>query len=255
MTKIHTNSLSPFVSFDSINHNGSRLLNLLSFMEFNHDLKANKLPQYAHLSPDMRHNGHDTGLDYGAKWANSFLGPLLNDETFTKDTLVLLTYDESETSGKPNKIISLLLGGAVPENKRGTVDNTFYTHYSILSTLENNWSLPNLGRYDVGANVFKLVADRTGHKNHAVNPEAEKIDLSVSYPGFLNNITSEWREIPPPNLKLVGAGGEGVDMGVRGKWKDAHLKESPYAGSWKVFDAKNLPAYKPQEPNFPAVEG
>ena len=81
-------------------------------------------------------------------------------------TLILLTYDESETYEVPNRIVSVLLGGAIPDALRGTEDNTYYSHYSILSSLEHNWDLPNLGRYDVGANVFQYIADETGYTNH-----------------------------------------------------------------------------------------
>jgi hypothetical protein len=44
------------------------------------------------------------------------------------DTLVLLTFDEDETYTDGNKIYSILLGGAIPENLRGTTDDTFYNH-------------------------------------------------------------------------------------------------------------------------------
>lgn len=60
----------------------------------------------------------------------------------------------------------ILPRGAVPLDPNGTTDDTFYAHYSILSTLENNWDLPNFRRYyDVGASIFKLAADMTGYKN------------------------------------------------------------------------------------------
>lgn len=204
------------------------------------------------MSPNMLNDGHNTTLDFAATWTKSFLTPLLSNDAFMKDTLILLTYDESETYTLPNRIVSVLLGGAIPKELKGTIDDTFYTHYSILSTLENNWNLPNLGRYDVGANVFKVVADKTGYKNQKVDPIKEKVDLSVSYPGFLN--LKDVKELPPPNLRLVGAGGIGVDMGILEQWKDSHLMDSPYDGGWKVFDVHSPPVYKPQVPNLPTLK-
>ncbi|KAH9016765.1 hypothetical protein EDB85DRAFT_2295072 [Lactarius pseudohatsudake] len=47
-----------------------------------------------------------------------------------------------------NRILAILLGGAVPESARGTVDSTYYTHYSSLSTAEANWGFGSLGRGD-----------------------------------------------------------------------------------------------------------
>jgi acid phosphatase len=42
---------------------------------------------------------------------------------------------------------SILPRRAVPLDLKVTTDDTFYAHYSILSILENNWDLPNFGRY------------------------------------------------------------------------------------------------------------
>lgn len=194
------------------------------------------------MSPDMLDDGHDTSLEYAANWTKSFLTPLLANEYFMNNTLILLTYDESETYSLPNKIVSILLGGAVPSNLKGTTDDTFYTHYSILSTLENNWDLPNLGRYDVGANVFKLVADQTGYKDEGY--DISTVDLSASYSGFLN--TGAYAPIPAPNLQLVGAGGQGVLATVSEQWQSASGETTPYDGSGRVYDANSPPIYAPQ---------
>jgi acid phosphatase len=194
------------------------------------------------MSPNMTNDGHDTSLDYAATWSKNFLTPLLSNEYFMKDTLVLLTYDESETYSLPNKIVSVLLGGAVPSDLKGTSDDTFYTLYSILSTLESNWDLPNLGRYDVGANVFKFVADKAGYKNQKY--DISTVDLSSSYPGFLNSESQA--SIPPPNLQLVGAGGQGVAAAVIEQWKATSNEPTPYDGSGKVYDATSPPVYKAQ---------
>ncbi len=231
---------SPFVSYDSVNLNGSRLARLQSFVDLASDVNANTLPQYAHLSPDMLNDGHNTSLQYAANWTQSFLSPLLLNQQFMEGTLILLTYDESATYPEPNHIVSLLLGGAIPSNLKGTTDDTFYTHYSILSTLENNWELPNLGRYDVGANVFQFVADQTGY--------------SLSYGGFLNSDSTKYLPIPAPNLQLVGAGGTGVDSSVQANWNKTENELTPYDGSGNVYDGGNgvsdphAPVYKAQAP-------
>lgn len=240
---------NPFVSYDSINTNGSRLLNLLSFEEFKEDLAAGTVPQFVMMSPDMLNDGHNTTLDYATKWAHKFLLPLLAEGVFKEKTLIQLTYDETEDYSEPNRIVSLLLGSAVPDSLKGSVDDTFYTHFSILSTVEHNWELPNLGRFDVGANVFKLVADATGYVN-TDPPNVATVNNSVSYPGAFNrNHTTRITAIPPPNLQLVGAGGLPVLDSVREKWKDDENSTTPYDGSGNVYDGDNVPEYKPQARN------
>ncbi|RAL65325.1 hypothetical protein DID88_000893 [Monilinia fructigena] len=108
------------------------------------------------------------------------------------------------------------ISGAVPADKRGTVDTTIYSHYSILSTLQNNWKLPNLGRYDVGANVFSLCASKTNYTN--INLNMTILNNSLSYPGFLNNDPAKWAPVPVPNLQL---------------------EKTPYDGSGEFFDGGN----------------
>ncbi|KAF5869718.1 putative acid phosphatase-like protein [Botrytis fragariae] len=187
--------------------------------------------------PNMLNDGHNTSLAYGANWTRSFLTPLLQNEAFMNNTLILLTYDESETYSKPNRIYSVLLGGAVPADKKGTVDTTIYSHYSILSTLQNNWGLPNLGRYDVGANVFDLCASKTNYTN--INLNMTVLNNSLSYPGFLNNDPAKWAPVPVPNLQLIGAGEKGVDDYTHAEWVSAKSENTPYDGSGEFFDGGN----------------
>lgn len=65
-----------------------------------------------------------------------------------------LAFDETESYTSDNDVFSVLLGDAVPSSSHGTTDGTEYTHYSMLSTVENNWDLDNLGQGDVGAATF-----------------------------------------------------------------------------------------------------
>src|SRR5947207_10665273 len=120
----------------------------------------------------MQHDGHDTTIDYAGNWSRSFIEPLLTNGTFINKTLVLLTFDENDTYTIKNKVWAVLLGDVIPANLRGTTDNTFYTHYSTLSTVEANWGLYHLGRGDVitqYSNVFQLVANMTGYTNANVS--------------------------------------------------------------------------------------
>ena len=65
-----------------------------------------------------------------------------------------IAFDETESYTSNNDVFTVLLGDAVPASKQGTTDNTAYTHYSIMATVENNWDLGNLGLGDQGATPF-----------------------------------------------------------------------------------------------------
>lgn len=73
----------------------------------------------------------------------------------------------------------------------GTVDTNYYNHYSEISTVEANWDLNTLGRWDVGANVYATVAAKTGDKvrewNNDDYPAFNKMYFNQSYPGILSS--------------------------------------------------------------------
>jgi len=84
----------------------------------------------------------------------SFLTPLLTNDNFMNDTLILVTFDETASQTSNNQVFSVLLGDAIPSSQQGTTDGTSYNHYSQMATVENNWNLGNLGLGDSTANVF-----------------------------------------------------------------------------------------------------
>lgn len=48
---------SPFVSYDNIANNGTRLWSIGSFDDFKRDLAANQVPQFVFMSPNMMNDG------------------------------------------------------------------------------------------------------------------------------------------------------------------------------------------------------
>lgn len=123
------------------------------------DVNASALPQWMFITPNMVNDGHDTSVDFAADWLEFWLVPLLNDTRFiTNRTLLLLTFDETETYTENNRVFTVLLGGegVIPKSLTGTTDSTYYTHYSPLSTVEANWGLGSLGRGDTNKCVSRL---------------------------------------------------------------------------------------------------
>ncbi|EAQ86868.1 hypothetical protein CHGG_08121 [Chaetomium globosum CBS 148.51] len=206
---------NPFVTYDSVTNQGERLLRLESFDDFQRAFAAKQVPQFVFMTPNMMNDGHNTTLDFATKWSHKFLQPLLADKAFNERTLISLTYDESETYTEPNHIVTLLLGSAIPPALKGSQDDTFYTHYSMLSTLQANWGLHNLGRYDVGANVFKLVADKVGY---TANKDPENLPTNRFRKG----------QLPPETMPHDGASSGAVaepmvvDAGAAGLEQSRH---------------------------------
>ncbi|KAK4667090.1 hypothetical protein QC763_306100 [Podospora pseudopauciseta] len=242
---------NPFVSYESVIMEGERLLALDSFRAFQRAFKAKEVPQFVFMTPNMMNDGHNTSNKFAADWAHKFLQPFLDPEAFDEKTLIMLTYDESEDYSQPNHIVTLLLGSAIPPALKGTEDSTFYTHFSLLSTIQNNWMLPNLGRYDVGANVFQFVADASGYTKNKEPANAASVNNSISYPGFLHTEPTNRLDIPIPNDKLIGAGGLPILDKIKQKWAGDIKKvgKTPYDGSGNVHDGDNPPVYNPPKAN------
>ncbi|KAK9482650.1 phosphoesterase family-domain-containing protein [Lipomyces starkeyi] len=210
---------NPLVIYDSIANNETRLQNIKNFTSFTDDLHKHRLPQWSFMTPNMTNDGHDTGVTFAGKWALDFLLPLLGNGYFADDTLILLTFDENGTKAIGNRVFSILLGGAVPTHLHGTTDDTFYTHYSCISTISRNWGLPSLGRNDVGANVFELVAKATKFQNKVVDTSGFYANGSI--PGYLNS--NAWAPLPVP----ITTGN--VLQSVKDTWGNSGV-ESPYNG-------------------------
>jgi hypothetical protein len=104
---------------------------------------------------ELANNGHDTSVTRAGQWARDFLTPLLGDSNFNTDrTLIILTFDECENYALPNRVYTVLLGGAVSAGLIGTSNGTSFNHYSLTKTVEDNWNLGNLGQDDVGATAL-----------------------------------------------------------------------------------------------------
>jgi acid phosphatase len=172
---------------------------------FYQELKNNKLPQWIFITPNMINDGHDTNVTFAALWLKSFLDPLLTNKNFMDNTLVHITFDENENYAIQNKVFTILLGDAIPKELIGTTDDNFYDHYSELSTVEANWDLHTLGRWDVGANVFANVAEHTGDRVREWHADADdkvpalkNVYFNQSYPGILNS--KHWAPQPVPDI-------------------------------------------------------
>ncbi|CAG8909309.1 unnamed protein product [Penicillium egyptiacum] len=206
--KSYVRKHNPLIQFNSVTDDAVRPRQIKNFTTFYEDLKHHSLPQHMFITPNMVNDAHDSNITFAGNWTDRFLSPLLKDEYFTKDSLVLLTFDENDTKPYPNRLFSFLVGGAVPEHLKGTTDDTFYTHYSMIASMSANWGLPSLGRWDCGANLLKMVADKTGYVNWEV--DTSNVYLNQTYPGPMStkgHYSSKW---PVPATKGGCSAGHGV---------------------------------------------
>ncbi|KAI1768914.1 phosphoesterase-domain-containing protein [Hypoxylon sp. FL1150] len=212
---------NPAISYNSNAGLIDRLACIKNLTVFSQDLAAGTLPQWMFITPNMTSDGHDTSVTVAGTWTRNFLEPLLSDPRFMDNTLVLVTFDENETYSIQNRVLGILLGDAVPADLVNTTDESYYNHYSEIATAEANWDLHTLGRFDVGANVFSLVANKTGDSVRSWSGAVALDDMyfNSSYAGPLNEEDGGNKRYAGPNLQgACGLHGRTVLPAIKKAW-------------------------------------
>ncbi|KAK8038844.1 hypothetical protein PG993_007255 [Apiospora rasikravindrae] len=231
-----TRPSSHLASFDSIKKNGTRPTQLRSFEAFKRDLAAGNVPQYVMMSLDMRNDGPNTTPEYATKWAHEFLLPLLqskdsnnNNKDSSKGntlweerTVIQLMYDEADSYDQPNRVASprCCWAQASPREPRGHRRRHFL--HALLSPRDGAEQLGPAEPGDGGAGQLAVVRRLSPQRANQL-------------------------PVPPPNLKLVGAGRKGVLSLVQSVWEELAREKSPYDSSGNIYDGKTIPVYRPQE--------
>jgi phospholipase C len=145
---------TPFLSYVNVQKNSSRCDNMVKDGDqFWDDVNSGNLPDFSFYTPNCANDGHDTGLQAGAKWAQGFVAKALNNSKLMDGkTTLMMTYDESDGS-YANHVLTIVWGKGA---QAGAVDNTKYDHYSFLKTMEENWGAKDLGRKDATAVPFSF---------------------------------------------------------------------------------------------------
>lgn len=219
----HTNDYvrkhNPLILYDNVAGNASRALQIKNFTSLWSDIQKNTLPQWAFITPNMTNDAHDTNISFASTWERNFVEKLENSTDFWNESLILLTFDETGDYPIHNKVFSVLLGGAVPTELIGTSDDTFYTHYSTLATVQANWGLPSLGRWDCGANIFEIVSNKTGYTNYKVDTTNLYLNSSFIGPLSTNNMANYSSVWPAPATgNQTCSAGHGILDAVKSTW-------------------------------------
>jgi phosphatidylinositol-3-phosphatase len=97
------------------------------------------LPTVAFLVPNLCHDMHDCDVATGDAWAHDTLSPYVAWAQ-SHDSLLVVTFDESESGEAENHIATFMVG---PMVSAGDTDQPV-DHYSILRTLEEMYGLDPL---------------------------------------------------------------------------------------------------------------
>lgn len=232
--------------FGSVFQNPDRLAKVKNLTMFYEDLNKKQLPQWGFVTPNLYNNGHDTNISVSCNWTRSFIEPLLQNTYFNDGkTVIYLTWQaDGDDATDRNHVAGILLGSAIDKDLVGTKDDAFYNHYSELSSVQANWGLHTLGRWDVGANVWSWVGRKTGDAIRSWNNEIagdtfESYYWNQSYGGVFSSANTSLHVYPAPNLELV-QNGRTVLPAIADAWKgecgsfpSRNADDGDHGGEWR----------------------
>jgi hypothetical protein len=153
-TDVYVQKHNPFIYFDPIRLDEERCpRSVVPLSELETDLAGGSLPDFVFIVPNQCNNAHDCDLPIADAWLGYWVPKLmavLDPKADTEPYLIVLTWDEGQGNhsccGLPaeagGRVATVLIS---PLAKNGFHDDTPYTHYSLLKTIEEAWGLPYLG--------------------------------------------------------------------------------------------------------------
>jgi phosphatidylinositol-3-phosphatase len=142
---------NPFIYFDDIRNNPARCEKIVPFTQFDADLQAGAVPDYAWITPNMCNDIHDCSLATGDAWLQTWVAKILASPAWQQNGALFLTFDESDHSDG-SSCCTYAMGGHVltlvisPLAKPAYRSQVAYDHYSLLRTIEQAWGMPLLGK-------------------------------------------------------------------------------------------------------------
>jgi phospholipase C len=130
----------PFAYFHNIIDSSKRRARIVPFVRLGLDVRANRLPDFSLVIPNLCNSMHDCAVSVGDAWLRRTVPPLLK----LPRTVVFVLFDEGASYVRGGgKTPALALGTAVrPHSRFASITG----HYGFLRTIEDAWGLPLLGR-------------------------------------------------------------------------------------------------------------
>lgn len=142
---------NPFVYYTDILHNSARCsASVVPFSQLGVDLNSGSSPNFNFITPNLCDDMHDCSVSTGDGWLSSVVPEIIGSTACTKQScLVVVTWDEND-SGSSN-VATIITGTGV---KTGYSSNDYYTHYSLLRTIEDSWGLAPMTNNDRNASAI-----------------------------------------------------------------------------------------------------
>jgi phospholipase C len=138
---------NPFVYFDSVVGDPERCAKVVPGSRLKADLRNDRLPEFAFVTPDLCNDTHDCSVRHGDRYLSGLIPRLLG--ALGPEGFLVLAWEEGTTNA--SCCAGTARGGRVPvviagpRVRRGARPRATYSHYSTLRTIEDAFGLPHLG--------------------------------------------------------------------------------------------------------------
>ena len=159
---------SGFMNFASVRNDPDRATHIVGFDQLNRDLASNTLPSFALIVPNLCNDMHGAPscpdeselIARGDAVIGDLVQKIQRSAAWNSadNVAIVITFDESENKTEPG-------GGHIPtivitnHGPRKKSDNTAYTHYSLLRTIEDAFGIQTyLGHAQEAKPMLQLFA-------------------------------------------------------------------------------------------------
>jgi hypothetical protein len=178
---------NPFVSFNDVRNNSTRMQNVVDFSQLSADLANDTVANYSFIAPDQCNDMHgrfNPGVgdpcDYsqvqsliaaGDQFLSNTVEMIMSSSAWNENSVIFVTWDESDYTGSPTDfgfgdtsgcctanpggghVVTLVISSTIDGAR---VSHLRYNHYSILGTIQDAWGLGCLGATCDRAKVHRM---------------------------------------------------------------------------------------------------
>jgi hypothetical protein len=134
-TGLYIRHHNPFTYISDVRNSQVQKGNLVPFTHFASDLNNDNLPDISFVIPNRDDDAHDGTLQQADTWLRNHIAPLLSNHAFQQDGILIIVFDEAQTSDTRHgggQVAAVVVG---PRVRRGRRSSVFHQHQSLLRTL------------------------------------------------------------------------------------------------------------------------
>ena len=182
---------------------------------FYDDVRNGNLPSFSFIAPNLNDDAHNSSASVGDTWLSNLIPFITSNPNYQAgDTDIFITNDEGAGSdyalgedctnqtldaSQPSCHIPTIV--VAPYIPSGTVDSSFYTHYSMLRTAEELLGLPLLGL--AGSANSMVTSFNLGPVNSTTVPPSAPTNLTATA-NSSSQVTLSWGAATAGSLPISG---------------------------------------------------